>query len=134
MVLMHPNAVIPINTMHHSCMFLTYKIHQNASRTFLHLPNPENNGMVYIVCIYIYIYTHLHILLYTVMPKFQDLILQGLVLDRFVHVAPHVFRRPFAVFSMAWWQMLGISLASGRPILQKVKLFSDVTLVYKAMN
>jgi hypothetical protein len=47
----------PIITMHHSCMFLhtIYNIHQNASRTFLHLPNPENNGMVYIVYIYTYI-------------------------------------------------------------------------------
>ena len=82
---------------------------------------------------YVYIYIYLHILLYTVMPKFQDLILQGLVLDRFVHVAPRLptpLRRLLNGMVADVGYFLGVWAANS----QKVKLFSDVTLVYKAMN
>ena len=44
MVLMHPNAVIPINTMHHSCMFLHtiyIKMHLAHSCTFQILKTME---------------------------------------------------------------------------------------------
>jgi hypothetical protein len=66
------------------------------------------------------------------MPKFQDLILQGLVLDRFVHVSPRLptpLRRLNGMVADVGY-FLGVWAANS----QKVKLFSDVTLVYKAMD
>jgi hypothetical protein len=66
------------------------------------------------------------------MPKFQDLILQGLVLARFVHVSPRLptpLRRLNGMVADVGY-FLGVWAANS----QKLKLFSDVTLVYKAMD